>query len=441
MKAETIFEALTHTPDEYIDSAQIAMERGKRRMGLRRTLLMAACIGLAAVMAALPIGMMLTPDDPLDDYPSAMFTAQEVADIFNSQANYDTTSYQTISVPTASFLPLNALNNAEHQLVYEFGNAPKKAVNLEEFESFVSSILSQFCNAADISVPSYTIQENAEQGIYSVNLYDSWDDYRGFFLQSQTQTYFTFSPNDLAVDKFQLNGMPVAVDQTKSDEEIIASLDGIRDTLFEIFGVSFSDVEIKREYGEYNEDGVERLIIYFYNQSDDPLNGITDSPRSDYISLDFDNRYNYEDDIVSPDWLRKVDISYYQNRTDDPVTVSEAKTLPLEKAEEYLSKGYVFSGHMCKLCESMQDGVDFTDYDYVSLSYFIEGYTMTNQDKPRIALPVYVFYKYIGEAPNGNLTYAYTYVPAIEVSGMEKYFRQQQERYHGQIAAPSKEEE
>ncbi len=453
MKPETIYEALTHTSDEYLDSAQLAMEQGKHRMGLRRAWLLAACITLAVAIVVVPIGMMLAPEvpqkEPPEDYPLREFSADEVAGIFNSYIMDSTTKYSTIYVPSSDFLPLKPLNQDEYQLVYEYKSAPKKALNREEFENFVSVCLSAFCDAAEFSVPSYQIEEHQRNNTYEVNLNDILNGFC-FIDQTQTANWFAFSPDDNTTQKFQLDGIPVTVDQTKSDEEIIASIKELRKTLFEIFDVNFSDTKIVREYEGFDEYGVQFLRIYFYNMSDHPMNEITARPRSNYISLEFDNNINYSGDIVSPDWLRKVDIRYCQNRTEDnTMTVAKVKTLPLERAEEYLSEGYVFSGHVCKLCESMQAAVDFTDYDYVSLSYFFEGYTMTNKDKPRVALPVYVFYKYIGKAQNGNLTYAYTYVPAIEVSGMEEYFQHRLERYHSQTvtsapivtASPSKDDE
>lgn len=49
---------------------------------------------------------------------------------------------------------------------------------------------------------------------------------------------------------------------------------------------------------------------------------------------------------------------------------------------------------------------------------------------PALGVPFYTFYKQIGTSPGGNPIYAKTYVPAIEVTGMEEYFQKAME-FHG----------
>ena len=47
--------------------------------------------------------------------------------------------------------------------------------------------------------------------------------------------------------------------------------------------------------------------------------------------------------------------------------------------------------------------------------------------------PVYAFYKYLGVANNGNEIYVFTYVPAIEVSGLQEYFESQTATHNSSI--------
>jgi hypothetical protein len=54
------------------------------------------------------------------------------------------------------------------------------------------------------------------------------------------------------------------------------------------------------------------------------------------------------------------------------------------------------------------------------------------QGNAKAMVPFYVFYKKIGLSGKGNEIYAETYVPAIEVSGYEKYFELQQKSHKGQ---------
>jgi hypothetical protein len=96
--------------------------------------------------------------------------------------------------------------------------------------------------------------------------------------------------------------------------------------------------------------------------------------------------------------------------------------ISLEAAEELLEKGYVFGGHSCPLCMAEQPEVDFSEYTCVNIEYLPD-------EKGEIFIPFYAFYKYIGETDYGIGTYAKTYVPAVEVSGLENYFNLQTNKH------------
>jgi len=100
----------------------------------------------------------------------------------------------------------------------------------------------------------------------------------------------------------------------------------------------------------------------------------------------------------------------------------KVKMLTLEEAERLLEKGYVFGGHSCPICMANQPEVDFSDYTCVSIEY-LAGLDVD------IYIPFYTFYKYIGETSAGIGTYAKTYVPAVEIEGLEEYFKQQESRH------------
>ena len=74
---------------------------------------------------------------------------------------------------------------------------------------------------------------------------------------------------------------------------------------------------------------------------------------------------------------------------------------------------------------SEQKKVNFEDYDCVNIKYF----SFSRQDVSEVYIPFYAFYKQIGVAENGNIEYAVTYVPAIEVSGYEEYFENQKKNH------------
>ena len=103
--------------------------------------------------------------------------------------------------------------------------------------------------------------------------------------------------------------------------------------------------------------------------------------------------------------------------------ITNAKMISLEDAEVLLYNGYVFGGHSCSLCMAMQDKISFYGYDFVDIDYLTGNISQDSEEV--FCIPFYAFYKEIGTSENGNLIYAKTYVPAIEVSGYKEYFESQ----------------
>ena len=180
-------------------------------------------------------------------------------------------------------------------------------------------------------------------------------------------------------------------------------LSDVKELFFEMFGVSFPDLKIMREY--YADP--DQIAVFFYNQTEHPLNDAYSMPVTDFILLTFK---------TSPDGtdMLCVDVFYrqYRSSADERYTLATLRRIPLEDAEALLYNGYVFGGHTCKLCMAVQEKISFRDYDYVGF-YYYNGY------------PFYAFYKKIETDENGLQIYAKTYVPAFEVSGYEEYFESQ----------------
>lgn len=220
------------------------------------------------------------------------------------------------------------------------------------------------------------------------------------------------------------------IDQRLTDDEIISSLHPIRNILFDLFGVSFSDVKIVRSFNSYSAYGAGRIDIYYYNEDSHALNLTEECPVSDYIAICFDNTKNYPSDIVSDSVLTVAAIDYYQYRIDPSEAFSltaNAKKISLEDAETLLYNGCVFGGHSCPLCMAAQDKISFEGYAFVDLEY-VFGRDSTSYQWTT-GLPFYAFYKKIGTSENGNSIYAKTYVPAIEVKGLKEYFQSQAENH------------
>lgn len=449
MTERNLLEALSDVDEHYVEHAATALEgRAKRRKPHRRwqrIALLAACF---AVMlgAMIPIayrtgshGTTTSPEpvDPTQNCEEIFLTADDIADFFGSKnVEGPTNQYGTTYTPDSEYLDLIPLSDSEYFPIYELDLSGKKA-NRKEFTNFVEQYLPPLADAVDLPVPAYEIEASDRPD----NVY--FDLYFDLGLDSADGTHFSVSQTSLqhrigiycyssARKGIHLDGEQVAVDQTLSDEEIIASLAGIREKLCAIFGESFTDAKVERYYDGYSEYGVTFLQVYFYNEADHPLNAVCSTPYSNYISLDFDNFANFHGDIVSKDRLINVDIDYVQVRTEMCKTVAKSKAISLQTAENLLSQGYCFGGHSCPLCMAEQKAIDFSDYDFVTLRYvFEEAPYLYDDDVPLKGIPFYVFYKYIDKSENGNLIYAYTYVPAIELSGLEEYFQSQTQNHTG----------
>jgi hypothetical protein len=115
--------------------------------------------------------------------------------------------------------------------------------------------------------------------------------------------------------------------------------------------------------------------------------------------------------------------------------IAKENMISLAEAEKMLYKGYVFGGHSCPLCMAEQEEISFEDYDYVGLEY-VFGVGEEGR-KYRDVVPFYAFYKAIGTSENGDMIFAKTYVPAIEVSDLEAYFRDQKQSHKSRPTEPT----
>ena len=439
MTEKDLLSALSDVDEGYIEHAATALEGrggGRRRLGRWQAVaLIAACVALI-VAAIVPIAKFAMPTVkfPLPFIqPKIHFSAEEIAGVFNSEpTDGPTKQYGTTYAPDITSLRLSPVTEQEYYPIYQT-NINQKRIHRKEFTDFIQQYLEPLAEAANLSMPKYQIRVQENYGPNNTHIYSlsTSGTYNYYFGGSQTvqQQRIRIRCSSRATEGLYLNGEQIVVDQTQSDDEIIASLSRIREKFCTIFGESFSDTKIVRYYDEYSEYGVSHLQVYFYNEADHPMNSILTTPVSNYVSLYFDNSSNYADDIVSKDKLIKVEIEYVQMRTNDYAQIGVAKSISLQQAEEFLAKGYCFMSHACPICAEQQDAIEFSEYDFVTIRYLFEGSAM-NRNSARF-IPFYVFYKNIGVAENGNQIYAFTYVPAVEVSGIEEYF-QNQIQYHPQ---------
>ncbi len=331
----------------------------------------------------------------------------------NIGVNGPTTTYEEVYSPNVEYLYINPIPTDKYVSIYE--TYYQRNFDKNEVQVLADKYFPKMAKALNVPLPSYEIKESFG-GLHDHIEIDITYPFR--LNQYDNRNIIGFYRNG----SIALCGKPVTVNQTQSDQEIINSLSDIKQILFDTFDVSFDSARVHRDYNDNSHYGVTSLNIYFYNSGDHPLNNLWSIgvPQSDCIVIRFDNFKIFEGDIVSTADLYNVfSIDYWSYRTDNhsPLKpIAQKEILPLEKAEEYLQKGYVLAMGGCAMCQSEQTPVDFTDYDYVSFEY------RGGSEIGDLTIPYYAFYKNIGTAENGNMTFAKTYVPAVAVKGYEEYF-------------------
>ena len=392
----------------------------------------AACFLLivSAVIAVPMLQKANLPDVPTWD--TAQYSAEDIAKFFDSMKldGVATNAYTKIYVPDSKYLYIGNMTDDEYLKLYQ-RTQKYKELNEVELKTFIDAFLPKLAESLDAPIPQYSIKEdNYSSGNNALSASVDIGSY--YLLASQNP-----QKNSLGLSKLEgnrqivIDGETIQIDQRLSDEEILDSILSIKNKLFGIFGISFSNAKVVRNFGSYTKHGVERVDIYFYNESAHELNSSQPRPVTDYLYISFDNFSNYSGDIVSDGILTVSSVYYFKYRGDISDTqydvVSNAKRISISEAEALLYNGYVFGGHSCPLCMLAQDKIDFEGYDFVDIEYVFE-YSNKNEI-PSIGIPFYAFYKNIGTSENGNTIYAKTYVPAIEVSGYKEYFESQKDNH------------
>ena len=329
---------------------------------------------------------------------------------FNSNApdsDGSTTSYERVFSPNEKYLYINPIPNEKYITIYK--GYYKKQISQQEALALADEFFPKIAKLLNTDTPEYIVHSYSSY----INIEDKFanNDHYGISmgvtnaLNRNTVNFSNFkNPLTLGNETFYIQ-------KNQSDTEIINSLSNLKIKLFDLFKVSFNDIKVVRHYDNVYDD----YVIYLYNAEKHPLNKLQgDGPYTDYISIAFNDYENESDDLyyVSNIW-------YWSFRTENgsySKPIAQKNILPLEKAKEYLNKGYVLAYRGCPACQDEQSPIDFTNYDYVSFEY--KGGINVGD----LTLPYYAFYKNLGTAENGNMIFAKTYVPAVEVEGYEEYF-------------------
>lgn len=437
MKKKEWNEGLNHIdPDlveKYVEQKDRLRQRNQKSKNVwLRIGAIAACfvLILSAVIVVPMLQKANLPDVPTWD--TAQYSAEDIAKLFDSMKldGVATNAYTKIYVPDSKYLYIGNMTDDEYLKLYQHTQTDKE-LNEVELKAFIDAFLPKLAESLDAPMPQYSIKErNYSSGN---NTLSASVDIGSYYLSvSQNPQRNSVILSKLEGNKqLVIDGETIQIDQRLSDEEILDSILSIKNKLFGIFGISFSNAKVVRNFGSYTKHGAERVDIYFYNESAHELNSSQPRPVTDYLYISFDNFSNYSGDIVSDSILTVSSVYYFKNRSDIGDTqydvVANAKRISISEAEALLYNGYVFGGHSCPLCMLAQDKIDFEGYDFVDIEYVFE-YSNKNET-PSIGIPFYAFYKNIGTSENGNTIYAKTYVPAIEVSGYKEYFESQKDNH------------
>ncbi len=379
---------------------------------------------LAACFALIASIILSVISNVVPTWNTAHYSASDIAKLFSPTLNeVPTNKYKKVYVSDEKYLYIDKIPDSEYLPIYKYTVQTKK-LNEKEYKEFADSILPRLIDALGGVTPEYKRKDvNMGDRIYSLA---NMGKYYLRITQDKSTTSLIFSDSNSkdGDTTIVLDGKTVNIDQRLSDEEILESLESVKNKLFEIFGVSFKNAKVKRHFSEWNENGAQSIWVYFYNEDANYLNLHKDYSISDNIVIWFDGTNSNLDDQESSYVLNGKSIYYTKCRTNLQKVydhIANAKRISLEEAEELLYKGYVFSVHSCPICMAAQDKISFKGYDFVDLEYVYNHVS----DKPQNIIPFYTFYKKIGIAQNGNAIYAKTYVPAIQVYGYEEYFESQ----------------
>ena len=221
---------------------------------------------------------------------------------------------------------------------------------------------------------------------------------------------------------FLIDGKEIAFEEEGGADAVLAAVNAVKDRLNEVFGTDFDRVDIS---------GFERMLCvneYFDLEAADPVSHMfwvrlerdADSALPPHCSIDRQSAWTqtpaicllFENGVCTT--INRV---YGFSMADE----KEYPVLPIEKAEEYLAKGYVFDQNLCPLCAMRQTPVSFASYELV----FVEYRFGPNGD----GIPFYTFAK-----KSDDFSYLTVQIPAIVLDGYEA-FCEERAKEHGAIHA------
>jgi len=418
MRGKDLLQKMELADDKYIEETSAYK---KKNSGFIKILAVAAAVALVA--AAVPLTVMLlgkSANTPIFNDP--VFTAQELADKTSLRTLEGRTKiYTKVYAPSLDELDYNCQPVPTSGTVGIYERRVDGTANESEAKAFINKYLPAVCKNLGISA-NYEIRYHEFSGSESYDADIDHESERNYFISASSNSTcdgISFSRYYDDYEPIKFGGVDISVDRRQTDEEMISSLQPLRELLCDLFDADLPDIYIIRHYADYTETDMSSLTVYIYDKTKNVAD-IRSNIYSDCIVLYFRNYRMTDSSIVSDGVLTNATVTFHHYKKPAEeiyVKTADARLISIEEAEELLRKGYVFGGHACPLCMAEQQEVSFDEYDKVGLTYFN-------------GIPFYAFYKEIGKADyNSNKVYARTLVCAVEVSGYKEYFNSQK-AYH-----------
>ena len=286
-----------------------------------------------------------------------------------------------------------------------------RTVHLEDTDSYyddkLQTIKDRVKSNYDLSLKeeNYSFYDQ-ESKSYSVDLMS--DNFRIWLYASDSGTmsteYRIWNPDGPA-QPLELFGEKIVISFDESDESIKNKLSEALTFANKIFGTNCEFQSMKRTSKRIGEGTVSVGVEAFETEEN-----MNQAMYNQYFeSIDF----LFMDDVNDEDEISLLGIYYTEYELENAFS-EEVTLLSVKEAEDYLKKGYIYAVHMCPICRKTRGRFDLNDYDGVEIVYRQECLN-------KYVIPFYAFYK-----QDGDDTYRYTYVPAVEVQGLKQYFKSQE---------------
>ena len=314
----------------------------------------------------------------------------KVSDLLRSPIKNNTTVpalmvYQTVNQKN----PDSYFNRMLNNIIDNGKNNLGISLNKERYDSFEED-----------DVHAYSVRLRSENFSVFVNTSDTI---------GTLVTRYTISNPLGGIKDLELFGDKIKISVDETDESIQNKLSDALALANKIFGTDGKFQRITRDM-EYSGEGNFAIFVQAYEISDD-INKVMYNQYMGSVRFLFMGGNESEISLVG--------ISYDEYEIENAFS-ENVKLISVSEAEDYLEKGYIFVGHVCRICMSGNLDVDFTDYDGLEIVYRRDMFG-------KYIIPFYAFYKQIDD-----YTYAVAYVPAVEIQGLQEYF-EEQESWHNTV--------